>query len=340
MAVPTITQIKATSGLTRGRQLVRIQGTNFQLPPTLPVRGKTQPLKPSVEVLFGSTPALRVDVLKSTLLHVLAPPHDPGTVSVTVRNIDQNGAVVGAETVTQAAAYTYARPNLAARNSDENVLALVIRALRREMARQIVDNVVLTTHVDFDDTPDGANIAALADIPGLVLSGPRLRENRLYSLNTPRRGASDLLGETQLAPGYTVDLVFTVIGVDELEQRLLGLMTETTMFFHRNICLRVLSPHDGQPVDFEMQIEGDGFDSNGGTNNSNVRSFTGTVVVRGVTIDDQDMAVRALRDVDELVFSGQQGTTLPAPNPPQPPLTPQDGLGGGGFLEQIPPDDE
>lgn len=326
MAVPTVHSLTPTHGPTRGRRLVQIVGSNFQLPPppSVFVRGKAVAVKPSVRVLFGDVPSERVGVLTKGLLHVLTPAHDPGAVSLTIENIDQDGEVVPGESLVVPNAYTFERPNLNKRKEAESLLAFIVRTLLQEMKRQIVENVELTTAVDFDDSPgDAANIAALATLPGLVLAGPQLRENRLFSLNQIREDERpDLLEQTQLRPGYTVDLVFTVIGVDDSSQRHLNLLQETIGFFHQNRTLNVRNPlAPEQAVEFEMLIEQPP-SIVGSANNSNLRAFSGTVAVLGVTLDDEDMSTNAVFAVRD---------TYPRTSV----------VGGpGSFVQQYIPDDE
>jgi hypothetical protein len=331
---------------------VRIAGTNFQLPPAPPSSGKTAgTIKPSVEVLFGTVPANEVHVLSATLLHVVSPIHDPGAVSITVRNIDQAGVLVPGETVTVASpAYTFALPDFNKTGHEESVLARVCRSLIREIKRQLIANVEITVHVDYDDTPDGANVAMLADLPGLVLSGPRLRENPEYWTNKKREVTKDGATYQQKTP-RCVDLVFTVIGAHDTFQTLLNFMQETVAFFEENITLRVLSDPTiaGDYTEFEMDIEED-FAVGGGSNNSNVRAFSGTVLVRGVELDDEDMAIEQVFDVLDVAPTGSPDEALPRPyiltgmpgtSPAAPiPANPAPGPGNSGPIEQIPPTDE
>lgn len=337
MTVPTFANILPKAGPTRARRLVQILGSGFQMPPAPAATGKTTTPNPSVRVLFGTVPSDDVGVVTEGMLHVLTPIHDQGAVDITIQNIDQQGNVVAGEQVTATAAYTYARPNLNAREANESLLAYVVRTLLQEMKRQILENVELTTNVDFDDSPtDMANIAALASLPGLVLAGPQLRENRLYGLNELREDVDlEFIQQAQLRPGYTVDLVFTVIGVDDTAQRHLNLMQETIGFFHQNQLLVVPDPVDPtQFVEFEMLIETPP-SIVGGPNNSNLRAFSGTVAVLGVTLDDDDMAIRAIFEVQDVVptgggvnapsaviLTGTPGTFPAPPVAPNPPAQP------------------
>lgn len=313
---------------------MQILGTNFQLPPTPPPTGKTTPPNPSVRVLFGASPAVRVDVVTDGMLHVLTPIGDAGVCTVTIQNIDQNGNVVSGEQVVVPNAYTYTMPALATPTTiAESLLAFVIRSLLRELKRQVLPNVVMTTNVDYDDsTSDAANIAALATVPGIVLTKPVLRENRLYSSNQPRQTDGAFTSLVQQRPGYTVDVVFTIIGVDDKTERLLNLMQEVTNFFHQNIVLTVRNPSDQtQSTDYDMHIESPPAVVSG-ANSSNLGAFSGTFAVLGVTLDDDDMATGALYELidvfpmgsvdptpNAIILTGTPGTTPVAPIAPNPP---------------------
>jgi len=134
------------------------------------------------------------------------------------------------------------------------------------------------------------HLAQIARLPGLVLVGPELMENRFFSINQ--------LPEIQTEPGqfaqrrapYTVDLGFTVIGVSDHTTELLNLMAATQLFFHRNPYLELdrdpANPDAGQ-VRYEMDIARDGdLKVTSQPNESNVRSFSGRFVVRGFDFED------------------------------------------------------
>lgn len=361
MAVPTITSISPDRGPTGGRQFVTIIGTNFQLPPAPASSGPTTPPNPSVEVLFGTAVSPDVRVVSSTLLHVITPicaladaqgPTE-GDVDVVVRNIDQDGVLVPGETATEADGYTYARPDLKRTGpSTERILTRITRQLLTEFRRQLIDNVQLATNTDYGD-PDGysANVAALADIPGIVLTGPRLRANSFYRSNVPR---SLPLGggrhEVQRAQ-VTYDLLFAVIGVDDNKMRCTDLLTEVVNFVHRNTVLRVPRAYNTPDdlVDFEFDFDSPDLPTVATRQNSNLHAFGCEVVIRGVDIDDASMATLVTTELADnvsagaaaeqlpspIVLTGQAGVSLPAPVP----SGPSPGIGQTGLVEQIPPEE-
>lgn len=293
MAVPTITSVTPSAGTTGGRLLVEIAGTDFQLPPAPAATGPTTPPNPSVEVLFGDKVGFDVQVVSSTRLFVVNPTHDAGPVDVTVRNVDQDGAVVPGETATATAAFTYGMPSLAA--DAEATLARVVRMVIRELKRQVLENVVLTVHVDYDDTTgDSANVAMLTQLPGLVLAGPEIRENRMHEEQDARYNPADDPGTwRQLRPAMTVDLIFTLTGASDKQVVVLNLMAQVLAFFRRNPRLYMLAKPDDPSlgsVHFEMALEPGGFPKASPVEtNSNVRSFSATFAVKGLAIEEQDM---------------------------------------------------
>jgi hypothetical protein len=289
MAAPTFGTITPTSGPTGGRALVTITGTNFRLPTAPAFVGPiASAAPPSVEVFFGTSKATNVRVLSSTRIQATLPAATfdptsgaPGAVSVSVRNIDDNGVPIPGEAVVVPSAFSYARPTLETPASSEPVLAAVVRTLLLMLRREVLDNVQMTVHTDY--AGQGAEVAAFASLPGIAVVGPALSENRFYSEN--EMPVVDLGGgvfEERRVP-YTVDLTFTIIGADDSTQRLLNLMQQTTLFFHRNKAI-VVGAHS-----FEMEIEQNGdFDMEAGqaVNNANLRSFTGIILIRGVHLED------------------------------------------------------
>jgi hypothetical protein len=335
MAVPTITSITPNTGLTGGRLLVEVIGTNFQLPPVPPLTGPSDPVNPSVSVLFGTQESPVVAVISPTRLHVLTPSAtfdptaaNPGAVSVTVRNITQAGAVIAGETATLVNGFTYTRPALETTSQTESLLARVVRAIIVELRRQILNNVELTVHTDYADMP-GTGMAMLSSLPGLVLAGPRIRRNAMFTDNSARAEAAGGGLYTEARPSYTVDLVFSLTGVDDTTQRLLNLMHEATTFFLRNRYLKI--PRDpaapnGSLVQYEMGIEPAGdFDMGtiaGSTENSNIRTFSGEFAILGLDLDDPSMTRAVTATVEDILLGGVisdgSGSPTQADGSPQP----------------------
>ena len=297
MAVPTISSISPPVGPVGGKVLVEVLGTGFRVPP-LPAYtgGPAVAMNPGVRVLFSTAVSPRVVVVSDTRLFVEVPqspivPVPPelgeGLVDLTVENIDNDGVLVSGETVTLASAYAYQRVQLAT----QSTLTYLVQQLVLLFMRDTIPNVSVTTDTDYDSDPsDLLNEVDLATLPALVLLGPDLVENRFYSSNDRKRTA---LGggeyETRRVP-YVVDLVFGVLGISDKKAEIMNLQHLTTKLFERHKFLVVPSdPADpaSSPVEFEMDFTPDGdLVTGGGPNDSNIRTFSGTFVVRGFGIED------------------------------------------------------
>lgn len=180
MAAPTITSLEPATGPTGGLTLVEVAGPSFRMPPAPSAMGPTSPPRPTVDVLVGGRAATLVRVRAPDRLSFVSPPHDAGAADVVVRNLDDDGVPVAGEEATLAGGFTFVAPRLAV----ESDLTRLVRSLLRELKRQVHPNVSLTVQTDFDaETGDELHLTELASMPGLVLVGPELTENRFYSLN-------------------------------------------------------------------------------------------------------------------------------------------------------------
>ncbi len=179
---PTITAVTPSSGHSGGRTLTEVVGTGFALPPAPPGYGPAPEPAPSVVVTFGGVPATCVQVVSDELLYLLTPEGDPdgGAVVVLLQNCDAAGDPVLGEVATLPAGFTFVRPDL----TEESELARGVRALMQSLKRQVIPNVVFTTHTDYDDaTGDQLNFAALESLPALVLANLDVPEDRHYAAN-------------------------------------------------------------------------------------------------------------------------------------------------------------
>lgn len=287
MAVPSITSVTPSSGPTGGSLLVEIAGSGFRLPDPPPATGPAPASAPSVGVAVGGRPARDVRVIDAGRLSCIVPPGDAGPADVVVQNLNASGAPIAGEQASAAGAFTYVLHPL----TPEADLTRLVRTLLQELKRQVLVNVVLTVHTDFDpETGDELHLAQLAQLPALVLVGPELAEDRFFSLNQlPETSAGPNTFERRRVP-YTVDLGFTLVGVSDHTTELLNLMAATQLFFHRNNYLampRDPANPDAGSVRYEMDFTPDGdLKVTSQPNESNVRSFSGRFVVRGFDIEN------------------------------------------------------
>lgn len=249
MAVPTITSITPNEGKPIGGYIARIAGTNFELPPDPPSPGWGS-VPETVEVLFGSVLATDVRVWSSSDLTCIVPEYDlnddfrvlnadPGvSVDVTVSNLTDPIT----ETVTETDGFTYKRTNLARGMS---TLAYVCRCLRRRMATDIIENVVLRVRgIDYYD-PSAVSVY-LASTPGIAIIGPGITEDIDYRVVSPRPKEEDLvnLRFNRYARPFWSRLSFSASLVSRgngAELEILNLMNDFISFFNEKKWLDILT---------------------------------------------------------------------------------------------------
>lgn len=275
MAVPTITSVTPSAGPAAGGDLVRVTGTDFAA---------------AIAVLFNGVPAtvesLR-DEAGASIADVRTPAHADGSVDVTVRNLDGGGVPVPGEEATLAAAYRFLR----ARIAEESNLTRIVRELLQRLKRDVLDATSISVSVDYDDTViDGVNVVAPAQLPAVVLSGPRIDENRFFSSNVPHEDAVAGSAGPELLrrrPPFTVDLEFTITGASNRTVELLNLMAAVATFLNRTRWLELpRDPDDATKgsVRWEMDPQGEYRTRLDGPDD--VRAFTCGFVVRGFDIDE------------------------------------------------------
>lgn len=294
MAVPTITTVTPSSGLTGGRTLVTITGTNFaqaHTPPT--TQGKAPAPNPCVQVLFGSTPSPRAEPISVTQVLAEVPVHDPGAVTVTLKNLDSTGSPITGEVATKANGYTFKLPDLTSVSSIKRIVDAFVLDLRR----QVMANVSVAVHTDYAELPDAtARIVMMSTLPGIVLIGPTMRENKFYDSNVP--DTTDAFPDLSVGyqrPKYTCDLVFSLVAAANHTAEMVNLAAQITDYFTRVSYLEVnRDANDASKgvIRFEVDFDGDAELRTATIEGlSNVRHMTGTVLVRGAWVETEDMVV-------------------------------------------------
>lgn len=302
MPVPTIDSVTPGRGHSGGGTVLRITGSGFQLPAEpLAGAGPVPAPAPSVRVFLGGVEARRVRVASSSVLFVTTERRDPGVVDVEVRNVGPYGETIGAESVTLAGAFEYARPVFTA-SSD---LERLIRVLHAELKRQVFSEVVVTAHVDWSDDP-GAVLRGVteAPLPCVFLAGPILRPNPVYRTNVRPRAeiAPNVLLEHR-AP-ETDDLVFVCGAQADKFATLLSLTAALRDFRLRNPFVYLPREEGSEElVRYDLQWEGE-ITVDSSTDESNVRTCSGTLVVAGFDTlaapgFENDQAVTASPDLIE-----------------------------------------
>ena len=273
-------------------QLVTITGTNFRTAyPAPSVNGPLPAPPPTMAVTIGGVAASSVVVLSSTELTCFTPAGRPGprstpnpAVAISVQNLDVDGNPISGEAATLAAALRFVRADL----SIDADFTRVVRALINLLKDQTIENVTKQSSVDFSDTPGASefDITQLGDLPCVVLSGPTVKENAFYDLD--RRLEVAVPGGYQSRLTFlTVDLTFKISGYDNNESRALNLFALVQQVFSINTFLVMdrdaADPSKGK-VSYEMVWRDHQFQD--AANISDVRSFTGEVLIRGFQFED------------------------------------------------------
>jgi len=298
MAVPTITSLTPNVGHPGGSALVRIDGSNFQLPASAPPASEGRTVAPpsSVRVLFDGVEAQSVRVASATRLYVVTPRYKPlatqaaqlaaldpagDAVDVEVQNIGAFGEVLGSERVVLADGYTYRR-QLLTTTSD---LTRLVKQLLLEMRRQIHPNAVLTRSVDWSEDP--ASIlrkVAVATLPAVFLIGPQLRENKLYRTAVLPRELSPAGLNRTYASARTVDLVFGCGAMSDDPNQLLELVNAWTDFTNRNVWIEIpRTPGGTELVRYDLDLEDD-LNVDSQPSESNLLVATGSIAIAGLDV--------------------------------------------------------
>ncbi len=217
------------------------------------------------------------------------PPSDPGSVSMVVANLDDAGVPIPGETATKLNAVTYARPDLSAEDDGSRVE----RALQRLLKRQVLDNVLkLGISPDFGDAP--FVVTEQASYPGLVLTGPRCREDRPHWCTQRRIAVPSSLGAGLVdikARPVTFELEYTISGFTKNGAQATSLMFLTRRVLEKAGYLEVQRDKDDAgkgTIRYQMIVPAEAeFRDTSSPNKDGMHSFDGlTVVIHGVNLED------------------------------------------------------
>lgn len=158
MSVPTITSVTPSSGVTRGGNLVEIEGTNFRVPsdgtPESLGNGKAVP---TISVQFDGVSSDYAHAITSSRAIARVPqwrgdPKDiPKSMTVRLANLDDSHVEIPGENVELADGYTVERPRLTVRG----ITVRVMREFLEEIRRHIHPNVWFTTERFYWDMSEG-----------------------------------------------------------------------------------------------------------------------------------------------------------------------------------------
>lgn len=335
---PTILSVSPSVGFTGGQALVEIRGTGFQTWTIPPFTGApSPPIFPTVRVRFGAALGFDVAVVSGTRLFVrtprtplpiVKPSYGEGLVDVEVANLDPNGIPYPSQIATLANGFEYQRPNL----SIETAFAHVTRTLVRLMRAQVIPNVSTGQHGDFDATPeDMLSVVDVGELPAIAIFGPAISESRPYRTHGTFDGLSGSNFEADVfnAPECD-DLMYTFVGIADSKQIALGLQSNVRQFFKRNKWVfvpRVVGDDASRTVAYDLELLPDAPISfmPPPDEKSNLRSFSGTFVVRGFqheALQGMPLSDRVARTHFVLADGEVDSPDPPLPSPPPPPSPP------------------
>lgn len=290
MAAPTIVSVSPSTVWTGG-QLIDVRGTGFRLPAPAPAaQGRLPAPLPTVSVTVGGEACSGVAVFDSTELTCFVPRHDVATgLDLVVQNLDDNGAPIPGESVTLAHAIACARPAL-----DTSVVVdsdRVTRQLVRELKRQVLENVEMFTHTDYEtDLSVAKEFAHIAKLPALGLLGPSLTEDRDYTSNEApaiSRGGNTF-GLHKAWVTYKFGYTLTVL-TDNTAQ-LQALKQLVALFFERNARVTIqrdVADATAGTISYDMEIAvGASLQDTTRPNPDNLRVASVEFSVRGVNLED------------------------------------------------------
>ena len=292
-----ILAVSPTKLRTLGGELVRIFGRGFSR---------------EIAVRIGDARAEVIGVRmegSNSVCDVRAPELGEGSHGVSLQNLDDGGNPVPGEEAFVRDAVRFVRPRLA----DESNLTRLVRAVRRKLSRDVIANTTISVSLDYQKEVEGdVRAVYMAELPGLVLSGPTLRPSHTYRTNEPRYdvvdGAQGPEFRRRTAP-LTHDIEFSLTGASRSTAELLNLMKAVSTFFNGEARVTLLrDPHDesGERVSWELETEGEfrtTFDDPSGT-----RAFQLTFLILGFDTDE-GIQHEPTREVDEVEVEAERRGT-------------------------------
>lgn len=288
MVAPTISSISPGDGHPSGGYLIRINGANFELQPEPPESGYVgNDAQPTVEVEINGQQCSSVRVFSSEFLTCLVPRYsgEPSLLSVSP-GLDVNVVIrnlTGLEETEYVDYFTYKRKDL---TRSSGCLAHIVRSLILDMRRQIIDNIAINTHIDYDSsTDDSLDVVELAKVPGIALFGPTIIKSVSYQ-SIARELSSDIVALEYIKydDHHVADIRFSATIVCNTINESMNLLNEFLSFFRNNRKLVVqknTSDIDDGYVEYDMFLIGG---VAGGQGMEREAEFE----IRGVPIDDDD----------------------------------------------------
>lgn len=276
----TLSSVTPNKALTRGRDLVTLVGTDFDLhpyPPTFTGAPLGKP-SPSLKVLFDGIESPDVSVYSATEIVAAVPayqgnPKDlPKTVDVTVQNL------LNPATASLVGGFTYEHPDLTSKA--QNDIERFTKALLLELQRRVPVYLVTRVHTDFDaDTGDSLQTVDLSRLPALQVSGFTLQ--RSVAAYQDRSYRSE--GGFRLKQPTRFDLTYNLRFLDDSQRRLLAVVAELANFQDEAFSLLVEMP-DATKQSFRLRwAQPPQIDFGGGKDN--ISTATASLTIVGVGLE-------------------------------------------------------
>ena len=291
MAVPTVTNIAPDEGKTFGRVAIRIDGTNFRLPPAPPADGFVGGLHlRTVRVEFGGVASPDVQVFTDSMLTARVPPYGadpndlPADMDVVVTNLDDDGDPIGGETVTAVDGWKYVREGP---TDLEDAVKWTARQVRRHLARHVVDEVAFQTHTVYDqDLGAPLNVTRLAKVPGIAITAVRLQERTSdRHLVAQYEAGTVLTWQRQEAPDV-LDLEMDLSGVSDHFNESLSMGATLKALVREEPYVNVPSEPGNDastPVRLPLVLRSD-VEYRNEDRESNLSGFRATIAVEGLNV--------------------------------------------------------
>jgi hypothetical protein len=298
MSPPIINAITPDHGHPGGNYLLVIQGQDFVVPPyPTPTELPVSEPEETVSVTVNGRAATNVEVWDYSLITCICPPFrgdpdqlsaNPGlAVDVVVTNLGPP-----AEPTTVTDGFAYRRTDL---TKTEGVLYTIIRTLLLELRRQVINNIAVSTHVDYDgSTGDGLNIVELAKVPGIALDSVSIVDNHNFwekGKHAVQDGTQDNF--TEYGTPRAVNLVFDASIIGENTNEAAQLAQEFMLFFSPRRTPRLCVPSDDTDPDSEEirfpMILTSPPSKRGNANAAGTTTLSATFEIQRVLIDADDL---------------------------------------------------
>jgi hypothetical protein len=280
----TVTSVTPTKTASAGGSKVEIVGTGFRLQSSMPAgpSGITPVPPDSVRVYFGTELARRVRVVSSTRILATTPSHMAGLVSVRVVNVDDFGAALEQGVLNNA--ITFALPDLTTQETD---LVRIVRTMILELRKQVINEVVITSHVDWTDLPEAIPVEmTLPENPAIALSGPSIRRPEGVRMDPSPRYTKVGTDEEETRSPKTRDLVFSIIAIADKYTLALNLVAAIESFFTHNVRLSVardMSVPEAGFVEYDLELEED-LNVDSTPNADSLYTASGSFAIKGVDL--------------------------------------------------------